>query len=70
MDVNLPAKKSLTTNTELLQAKLNDSLKLLTAIKADLVNLQQYEQSAEFRDIEILIEESSTKLSKALAEMN
>ncbi len=66
MEVNLPAKKSLRKNTELLQVKLNDSLKLLTVIKTDLVKLQQYEKSAEFRDIEKLIEESSNKLSKAI----
>ena len=66
MEVNLPAKKNLRKNTELLQVKLNDSLELLIAIKANLVKLQQYEKSAEFRDIEKLIEESSNKLSKTI----
>ena len=63
MDIKFPARDRLNQKKEKLKNGLNEQIRLIDDIKSDLVKIQKYELTANYREIE-------KRLEKCVSELN
>ena len=63
MVIKFPARDRLNQNKEKLRNGINEQLHLINEIKADLVKMQKYELTADYRNIEKLLEKCVSDLN-------
>jgi hypothetical protein len=66
MEIKFPARDRINQNTEILINGLEQNLKTITDIKTDLLKMQKFEQSSQFRDVEKLIEITLAEMNKVV----
>ena len=63
MDIQIPSRDRLNQKKEKLKNGLNEQLRLIDDIKSDLVKIQKYELTANYREIEKVLEKCVSELN-------